>query len=332
MRYKKIEILNSQDEFISRDELDKKLEEYYGYPLLNFAFVIADVFAENSVFNPTFPFGKKRSDIKREIAELGEIKSEIIKLVEKYFLKFYSPDSVRVLSKLNPEKIEKFYISWFKLKPSFNNIDDSIKRLEEMYNLRNIHPPVATQSLVTDAVITQALITQGFWPFFKKHRRSFSIANQVSFLWSPVLRDKNWIHWGNICNLICWFLENLEGSTYESKLDFPHGKEEEAIGGNINVLKNQYRRIKKPYSTLISTSSDQYFPHKNNRPEKPYLFSNPVISVKFYHNKIKAIYKEKDILKVRQTLLKPDRKEHEIREYKKDEEKKETSCQLLEIV
>jgi len=328
MRYK-FEIPYDMD----LDELDKNLKKFYKYPLLNFAFVIADVLAENSVFSPAYPFGKKRSDIKREIAEIGEIKSGIIKLLEKYFLKFYSPDSVRVLSNLNPEKMEKFYISWFKLKPLFNDIDNSIKRLEEMFNLRNIHPPVLSQSLVTDAVITQAIITQCFWPFFKKHKRSFSIANQVSFLWSPVLRDKNFIHWRNICNLICWFLENLEGSTYESKLDFPHGKKEADIGGNINVLKNQYRRIKKSYWSIINLHSDTCcFPHKNNRPEKPCLFSNPVISVKFYHNKIKTIYKEKNKLKVRETLFEHSRKKHEIREYEKDEEKKEVSKWVWEII
>lgn len=324
MRYK-FHIENDMEQ----DELDKKLKEFYRYSLLNFAFVIADVLAENSVFGPTYPFGKKRSDIKREIAEIGEIKSGIIKLLEKYFLKFYSPDSVRVLSKLNPEKMEKFYISWFKLKPLFNDIDDSIKRLEEMFNLRNIHPPVLSQSLVTDAVITQAIITQCFWPFFKKHRRSFSIANQVSFLLASVMRDKYGIHWRNICDLIYWFMEYLEGSTYVSRLYFRRKKEKT---GSPKVLKNQYKGIKKPYSTLISTSSGQYFPHKNNRPEKPYLFSNPVISVKFYYNKIKTIYKENDKLKVRQSLLEPDKKEHEIREYEKEEEKKEVSKCVLEIV
>ena len=57
MRYRKIETLNSQDKLIPQDELDKELKEFYRYSLLNFAFVIADVLAGNSVFSPTHPFG-----------------------------------------------------------------------------------------------------------------------------------------------------------------------------------------------------------------------------------------------------------------------------------
>jgi len=318
---------------MGKDELDEKLKEYYKYPLLNFAFVIADVFAEKSVFSPKFPVGKKRSDIKNEIVALCGIKSKLMKLVEDYVLKFYSSGSVKVLKNLNPEKRKKFYISEFRLKPTFNYIDDYIKGLEEMIDLHHIHSIDSIHSSVDDEYIINALIVRCFGPFFKKHKRSFSVPNQVSFLWSPVIRG-NKIHWRNICNLICWFLEYLEGSTYKSKLDFPHGKNEEKIGANINVLKNQYQRIKEAYSSLIHTSCNlNYFPCKNNKPEKPYLFSEPVISVKYFHNKIKTIFKEKDKLMVRQTtFIEPERREHEIRQYEKDEEKKENSRLILEIV
>ncbi|GEM_PF-6007646 len=324
MRYKKIEILNSQDEFIPQDELDKKLKEFYRYSLLNFAFVIADVLAGNSVFSHTHPFGKKKSEFENEIKELGEIKAEIIKRVEKYIRKFYSPDSVRVLSNLNPEKREKFYISRFKLKPPFNYIDDTIKGLEEIVNFRDVYPYETSQP-----VITQALITQAYWPFFGRYRRPFSSANQVSFLLASVMKDKNGIHWKNICNFICWFLANLDGSFYESKLDFPHGKGEDSIGGNTIVLKNQYQKIKGLF--CYSKSSDEYFPQKDNRPQKPYLISNPVISVKFYKNKIKTIYRENDKLKVRESLFENDKENNVIREYEKDEEKNESSKPLMEI-
>jgi len=322
MRYKRIEILDSQDEFIPQNELDKKLKEFYRYSLLNFAFVIADVLAENSVFSPTYPFGKKKSDIEREIADIGKIKSGIIKQVEEYFLKFYSPDKVRVLSNLNPEKMEKFYISWFKLEPLFNDIDNTIKKLEEIVNFRDVYPYETSQP-----VITRAIINQAFWPYFGRHRRPFSSANQISFLLAPVMRDKNGIHWINICDLIYWFIEYLKVSTHVSRLYFRR-KEEKT--GHPKVLKNQYRGIKNPYPTLISISSDQYFPHKNNRPEKPYFFSNPVISVKFYDNKIKTIYRRNDKLQVRESRFEHDKENNVIREYEKDGEN-ETRELLMEI-
>lgn len=300
---------------MDQDELSNKLKENYRFPLLNFAFVISDVLAENSIFSPTFLFGKKISDIKREIAELKETKSEIKKLVENYLFKFYFPYSAKVLRELSPEKLEKLYISEFKLKPFFNNIDDSIKELEKKINIRKIDP-VANITL---------------WPFFRKHRRSFSFTNQISFLWASVLREKNGIHWANICDLLNWFYEHLEDSTYKSKLCFLRKEKDEKVG-YPKVLKNQYRRIKKSYRyQLASSSNHHYFPHKN-KPEKPYLFSNPVISIKFYHNKIKTIYKEKNKLKVRETLFEHSRKKHEIREYEKDEEKKEISKWVWEII
>jgi len=335
MRYEKIDILNS------RDELDKKLKKLYKYSLLNFAFVIADVLAGTSVFSSTYPFGKKKSEFENEIKELGKIKSKIIKIVEEYISKFYSSDIVRDLSNLNPEEMEKFYISQFKLKPPFNYIDNTIKKLEEIVNSRNVNLKTTSQQLInraiinqkfgpsfgkhrrpfnfTDQVIKKAIINQAFWRFFIRHRRSFSPANQVSFLLAPVMKDKNIIHWENIINLICWFLRKLYGSSYESILNFTHD------GGDPTVLKNQYRRIKSLYSTLISISSDKYFPHKNNRPEKPYFFLNPVISVKFYKNKIKTIYRENDKLKVRESLFENHKEKNVIREYEKDEEKNESS-------
>jgi len=129
--------------------------------------------------------------------------------------------------------------------------------------------------------------------------------------------------WKDISNLIFWFLENLKGSSYESILDFPQQ------GGNTTVLKNQYQKIKHPF--CYSSSSYRYFPEKNNGPEKPYLFSNPVISVKFYKNKIKTIYRENDKLKVRESLFENDKENNVIREYEKDEEKNESSKLLMEI-
>ncbi len=195
---------------------------------------------------------------------------------------------------------------------------------EEIVNFRDVYPYETSQP-----VITQALITQAYWPFFGRYRRPFSSANQVSFLLASVMKDKNGIHWKNICNFICWFLANLDGSFYESKLDFPHGKGEDSIGGNTIVLKNQYQKIKGLF--CYSKSSDEYFPQKDNRPQKPYLISNPVISVKFYKNKIKTIYRENDKLKVRESLFENDKENNVIREYEKDEEKNESSKPLMEI-
>ncbi len=194
MRYKKIEFLNDRNEFISRDELNEKLLVFCEYPLLNFAFVIANVLAENSVSSPIYPFGKKITDVLREISELADIKAEIIKLVEKYFLTSYPPDCVRFLSTLDPIKIKKFYISEFRLKSLFNYIDEAIKRLEEMINLSIVH------QVIPNAVVAQAIKVRAraYWPFYKKHRRPFSVATQVSSLWSLVLRHKNAIHWQNI--------------------------------------------------------------------------------------------------------------------------------------
>ena len=339
MRYEKIDILNS------RDELDKKLKKLYKYSLLNFAFVIADVLAGNSVFSSTYPFGKKKSKFENEIKELGKIKSKIIKLVEEYIRKFYSSNIVRDLSNLNPEEMEKFYISQFKLKPPFNYIDNTIKKLEEIVNARNVHPNETSQQLInraiinqkfgpsfgkhrrpfnfTDQVIKKAIINQAFWRFFIRHSRSFKPANQVSFLLAPVMQDENIIHWENICNLICWFLAKLYRSSYESILKFTHE------GGDPKVLKNQYRRIKGFF--CYSSASYEYFPKKNNEPEKPCFLSNPVISVKFYDNKIKTIYKENDKLKVRESRFEHDEEENVIKEYEKDEEENESSNLLMEI-
>jgi len=94
--------------------------------------------------------------------------------VEKYIRKFYSPDSVRVLRNLNPEMLKELYISYFKPKLLFNDIDNTIKELEEIVNFRDVYPYETSKP-----VITQAVITQAFWPYFRRHRRSFSPANQV---------------------------------------------------------------------------------------------------------------------------------------------------------
>lgn len=320
MKYKRINI-----EEIDKDELNEKLIEKYGFPLLNFASVISDVIAEHSIFRKTIN-GKRVSDIKREIEELSKIKQGVIDKLKAYFFKYYPPDFYKSLIKINPEQRKIFFISEFKLMPFFDSINKLIKSLKALENALKFKPDS----------------TMVLWPDFKGEKRSFSFANQISFFWVSVIRDKNGIHWQSILDLISWFLENLEDSTYESKLDFPHGKEEKEIGGNIDVLKNQYQKIKIQYFFPIILSYKYiHFPIKRANPlfpmgseidlNDPLKGRMPVISIKFYKNKIKTIFKENNNLKVRETVFEKNKPTSEIRNYHQEEEKLEGENLLLEI-
>lgn len=313
MKYKQIKIESSQE------ELEKDLKEYYGPSLVNFAYVIADVLAEETIFTKKV-YGRKISDIKKEREDLISIKEELLKSLKSYTAKYFHPDLFKTQKKTSFKIQNEFYINEFRLKPFFNWIDECIKKLEKMMNIFEQKPD------------------SGFipWPDFKPDKRPFSYANQIAFLWSSALYDKNGIHWANICNLISWFLECLEDTSYKEKLYF--GRKDE-ISGYPRVVKNQYQKIKKSYSFFMLLASCLiYFPFKKEKPLYPkatgiYKLGEgyQVISVKFYKRKIKTIFDEDGKLKTRETLLEKDKYHSIIRVYDQDEEDSEGDKLLLEV-
>lgn len=313
MRYK-FEIRSDME----KDELSKELEDNYGYPLLNFAYVIAEVLAENTVFIKTID-GRKISDIKKDVNDLKKIKQKLIKSLDDYCDKYYKPYNYYSLIKNNPEFKKVLYSSAFKLEAFFGIIDEDIKQKKERIN-EYVRKPTFPFP----------------WPDSTKSSRAISYANQVSFLWSSSLH-KGDIHWRNICDLILWFLEYLKDSIYGPKLFF---KRKEEITGYPKVLKNQYRRIKLLYMFPLMISSQYiHFPIEVEKPVYPkeqIFFSDPkkaclVISVEFYKKKIKTIFKEENKLKVKETIFKQGKPYSKIRDYEEREEQEDADNLLLDI-
>lgn len=294
MKYKQIYIEEIEDE----DELNRELKKNYGFSLLNFAYVIADVLAEVSVFSK-MPHGRKISDIKREIQDLYKIK-------------------------------KKFYNSEFKQNPLSRLLDEHIKNLEDIVNAYEKKPDLTLLP----------------WPEINIYSRSFSLTNQIAFLWSPAMRGRSGVHWANICNVIYWFLEELKGSIYKSKLYFLR-KRYKAKSGYPKVLKNQYQKIKLQYFLpIIISSTCIYFPFKGFHPlflkgtdidlNNPLRSGWPINSIKFYKNKIKTIFnvspgKRNNNLKVSETVFRKNKPTSEIRDYHQEEENIETDKLLLDI-
>ena len=322
MRYK-FEIKFDMD----KDELNQRLKENYGYSLINFAYVIADVLAEDTIFNKTIS-GRKLSDIKEEIETLKKIKRIVIKSLDNYFIKYYDPDFPHSKIENYPELKEMLYGYNFKLEQFFNYVDNLIKPKKEIIDMHDKEVPFP-------------------WPGKSKYTRPFSNANQISLLWSramrsPVLNKKKFhIQWANICNLISWFIESLEGSSYVSKLYF---RRKEEIAGYPKVLKNLYRKIINVYGIpLVISEMYIYFPYGDRKPLIPCEktdFSDsiakgyPVTSIKFYENNIKTIFKKNGKLIVRETLIEKSKVYKyysQEQNYDEDEEHKDVDKLLLNI-
>ena len=323
-------------------DLDEKLKEIYGFPLLNFAYVIADVLAEDTIFIKTIG-GRSYKSMKSEIERLQHIKSDLIKNLERHFTKYLPSIYDQKFKNLNSKNKEAFFLVGFKLKPFFDTLNRFIRPLEKrMKVLENI--PLSFFRL----------------PDRTKTPTTFSYANQISFLWSlkisslhkeePIHQiksrrdlfnvafpEKLKIHWTKIIDLINWFNQKLKKATYKKKLYF-HRKEDE-ITGHPKVLKNQFEAIRGQYITLILIESFyKYFPSTSNAfwlDETIDIYSSPkgkpIIAIKFYKNKIKTIFKDMDKLSVRETSFEKGKPISVFRDYVYEEEQPDRKNLLLEI-
>jgi len=318
MRYKKLKILDEFDNFIPQYELDKQLQEYYGYSLLNFAFVVADVLDGITLFNKILD-GRKISDIKKEIKGLEKIKQKVLVYLESHIKKHYQFD---IPNDLSNEVIKILLIKHLNLEPFFSTIDNLSEGLNSM--LSEFKPLFKRDPQK---------------PEFLPYSQSISCAYQISFLWAFVMCNK-YVHWLDIQNLLGWFLYHLDGSAYEKKIEFPREKDGRKIGGNIEVMKNQYIDFKNTYGFPSLFYCLTYFPRRTLRPffskvgvkdfEDPKEHS-PVISIIFYEDKIRTIFDEDGKLKARETIFEKKQCRSIIRDYRQEEEKSEKDKLLLEV-
>lgn len=314
MKYKKIKFLNHEEEFISPDELNKELQEQYKYPLLNFAFVIAEVLDGLPPFSKII-LGRKITAMKKEIDDLEIIKQRVIKDLESHAKKHFQSD---ISDDYTIEVLKMLLIQHLNLTPFFESINNFKGVLDEFKPLFKRGP-----------------LTSEFLPL----SQPISCAYQISFLWAIVMSNK-YVHWLNIQSFLAWFLYHFDGSAYEKKLEFPREKDGKKIGANIDILKNAYMGFKSLYGFHSLLYRLIYFPSRTKRPFFPKPGAKdieepeghfPIISIKFYKNKIKTILEVEGKLKVRETKFERGKPESAIRDYEKREEKKDGSALLLEI-
>ena len=336
MRYN-FEICYDADE----DDLNSILIKHYGFPLLNFASVIADVLSEKTIFaKKSVSIGNRLA--KENLVSINRIKSELVGKLDRYVTKYIPPNS---LEKPSAEDNETVIITAFKLGPFIEILDKLRKRFEA-----NIGGSERKNSGI-------------LWPDRSKWFRPFSPANQISFIWaqamwsmtrkqSPRVRDrlqelfdrlypgkvqipeKVQIHWSKIINLITWFYERLEKATYANKLCF---KRKDEIAGHIRVLKNQYEEIKSEYlwPLMITRLYFNFPPYQNPIwPNKKNEFSrvpegDPIIAIEFYKNEIKRYIKHKDRVVVNEITFKNGKPVSIVREYYQKEEKIDRRTPLL---
>lgn len=310
------------------EELNTKLLKNYGFPLLNFAFIIADVLVGNSVFSDKFYFGSNIKSIHEGTNKLKELRKNILDTLEDYSLNYEHPLVSNVLNKQSDDVRKNFIVDSFNLKPFLQKLDSTIQQSEFILNIRKAHP-AANRIL---------------WPIFKKNRKQdLGKNNQIAFLWAQAIM-KDGVHWKTICNLFDWFMEVLEESNYAEYLHFKRVRkpedfigekdniEENEVSPNYYVLKSRYSQIKKKYRDLLeSTSRILYFSKKDGKPESPRCFFHPVISVEFYKNKIRTIYRVGDNLSSRDVTFQDNIIEQEIKEYDEKIEQKEMDGLLLKV-
>lgn len=116
-----------------KDRLDNDLKREYKFRLLNFASVVADVLAENTIFCKKIG-GKKKSEITDEIEKLERIKQKLLEELTDYFfyyrLKNYPEFITKELKESADKEGPKFYISIFKLEPFFSEVNNHIEELK----------------------------------------------------------------------------------------------------------------------------------------------------------------------------------------------------------
>ena len=337
MRYKKEdEIYFDEDQ----EKLSRLLKKRYGYPLLNFANVIADVLADDTIFTKTIG-GRGYKSIKTELDSLKQIKMNLFKSLEKHFSLYMPKIYDKEFQRLNDDLKEQFFSIGFKLKPFLDELAVFINPLERL-----IGPYKNKPELIS-------------WPDKTKSSRAFSCVNQISFIWAQIMFSgclrktpdsipnikefvtkyplKFQIHWGKISNLLLWFHEHLRNASYFKKLFFGNKAE---FTGNLAILKNQYENIKKKYIWLLMISRlYSYFPPTKIPliPEGKWDFSSepkgkPIISVVFYNKKIEKIIKDNEKLLVKEISFIKGKPYSIIREYVQADKKEDKNKLLLRII
>lgn len=316
-----------KDEY--KERLDSILKREYEFRLLNFASVVADVLAENTIFSKKIG-GKEKSEIRNEIKKLEGIKQKLLKELTDYFFHYHLKNCpefiIKELKESVDEKGPKFYISIFKLESFFSELDSRIEELKEALALYQYNPEFLKEIIP--------------FPICEGYPRPINYTNQICFLWAFAMRDKDGrsVSWEKASELIDWFIYHLKFSEYVDNIKpIPRGK----YSKEIESLKTFFRRIKRKFPTLLKiTGNRDYFPNWASKAQKPFFLKKvkngglrvfPVVAIKFYKNKIKTIFKENNNLKVRETVFEKNKFTSEIRDYYQKEEKLDGENLLLEI-
>ncbi len=307
---------------MDQDKLSAQLQKDYKYPLLNFSFVVEDVLSGIPIFSKSIA-EKKISEIMHEIQDLKKIRQDILERLDTYVIAHFPSDLLEYLKNSPPGIRKIFLIEKFGLGSFLENTGRRLKLLEKVIN--EFRPIFKRGSKK---------------PEFLPYIQPIGNAYQIYFLWASVMYKNERVQWQDIQNVHTWLLEALKKSTYVSKIDFPPKKGEKNVGGNIKVLKNEYRNFKVTYELHPLLLPLIYFPRRTTQPFIPKAGfkdfespsgHHPVISIKFYKDKIKTIFDEDGKLKARETIFEKKQCRSIIRDYRQEEEKSEKDKLLLEV-
>ncbi|MGB8951101.1 MAG: hypothetical protein WCC06_00335 [Candidatus Aminicenantales bacterium] len=313
---------------MSPQTLNQGLIEYFKFHLINFAHVIADVFAGKSIFTKKIN-GITKHEIENEIKELIKIREKVTHTLKVYFNKYYL-NRLPTFSNIKEFKglkiLEKHILSIHGLDPFMKNINNQIAGLEKK---------AATFRYENEVI--KKYFPMPFREGKKARERSYT--NQICFLWALAMRNEaGEIAWKNIAELLNWFGERLKDSCYWGNIKMPSPQE---ITSHDNPIKSSFKKIKRNLSTTLNYAKPFYF----FRPIRAFagksLFRDstregvPVLrlvrSVKFYKGKIKVIFEKGNRLRTRETFLENKKYYSIIRNYSSREEKSDRKILLLEI-
>jgi hypothetical protein len=284
----------------SKVKVSQYLESnYFGYRLINFANVIADVLAENTIFSYVRQYSSVVKKIRREIDALKSIKIVLLQKLRKYFV--ILQDNRAVAEIIHIDQIS----------------DDEII---DNFGLRAFHDEIGSKILEREEEISKImpLVTSSYHrDLFLKSRKPITPVNQLVYFFSMVMfkpdilfepdgrvtRATYKVKWEDMITLLTWFGGKLNKSVYVKKLYF---KRKDDISGWPDTLKVQYSRIGKKFRpALIKYCTNYYFP----KGATPFLLDNysndnvmhapwPIMSVVFYRNRIIKKVKGDNGLKV----------------------------------
>ena len=292
------------------------MEEHYGFSLINFANVIADVLAERTIFSQSRYCKSVYNKLQREMDALNDVKKLLLRKLKKYLSIFLenreTKDGIQ-LDQLSDDEI----VDYFGLREFFNRIDCIKKNPEE------------------ENIFSRLLVTSSYHKeLFLKSRKPITPINQLVNFFAMVIfkpkiliepdgrvtRASTKIDWEDISTLLTWFYQKLEKSVYGKKLSFQRKHD---FSGWPDTLKVQYSKIGKNYRpALIGYCINDYFP-KEKGPS--------IISIAFYRKRIKKIFQGDQGLIVLEYIFGEGRPLEIKREYSAEKDNRDEKGRILVI-